>query len=296
MSGDVVFRQSALRGIFLMMLAVALFAMLDTVVKYLGQHYPVPGLVFARYGVHLLVMLILLAPRRGLGLLRTSRPGIQILRSLLLLGASFFFFTALQYLPLAEAAAIGFVTPFLVTAFSVPLLGEKVGIRRWSAVAAGFLGVLVIIRPGAEAFTVGAVFPLLMALCYSIYQILTRKISAHEDAIVSLFFTALVGTLVMSAVLPFAWVTPATAWHGALVVATGCLGAFGHFALIKALAHAPASVLAPFSYSQLLWVTLFGFLVFGDLPDGIAVLGMAIIIASGLYIASREAQARRQQG
>lgn len=293
MSGEAAFRQSPIRGILLMMLAVALFALLDTVVKYLGRHYPVPGLVFARYGVHLLVMLILLAPRRGLGLVRTSRPGIQIVRSLLLLGASFFFFTALKYLPLAEAAAIGFVTPFLVTAFSVPLLGEKVGIRRWSAVAAGFLGVLIIIRPGAEAFSIGAIFPLLMALCYSVYQILTRKISAHEDAIVSLFFTALVGTLVMSLVLPFAWVTPTTLWHGTLVVATGCLGAFGHFVLIKALAHAPASVLAPFSYSQLLWVTLFGYLVFGDLPDLIAVLGMAVIIASGLYIAWREARLRR---
>ena len=284
---------SPLRGILLMMLAVFLFASLDTTIKYLGRYYPVPGLVFARYAVHCLLMILVLAPSRGVQLLATRRPGIQIVRALLLLGSSFFFFVALQYLPLAEAASIGFITPLLITALSVPLLKEKVGPRRWAAVLTGFVGVLIIVRPGFTQVSIGVIFPLLMACCYSTYQILTRKIAGHEDPIVSLFYTALIGSLVMSVTLPFYWVHPTSWQHWGLLLLTGLFGGVGHFILIRALGMTPASVLAPFSYSQLIWVTTYGFLVFGDFPDGFAIFGMLLIVGSGLYIAYREAVLRR---
>lgn len=280
-------------GILLMIAAVFCFAVLDTIVKHLGRHYPIPGLVWARYATHLLFMLVLLAPRRGLrGLLRTQRLGIQIVRSLLLLGSSMFFFLALKYLPLAEASAIGFVTPLLVTAFSALLLGERVGPRRWTAVAVGFVGVLLIVRPGGLPLTFAVALPLCMSLCYSLYQIVTRRISGGEDPYVSLFYTAVVGTVVMAAALPFGWETPAL-HHVPLILATGFLGGLGHLLMIQALGRAPASALAPFTYSQLIWVTLLGFVVFGDFPDAVSVLGMCVIAGSGLYIAYREAQLRK---
>jgi drug/metabolite transporter (DMT)-like permease len=275
---------AGLRGIVLLMTAVLTFSLMDAIAKYLGRAYPVPILVWARYSVHLLIMLVAFAPRRGTRLAHTQRLGLQVLRALLLVACTLLFFTALRYMPLAEATAIGFISPLLVTAFSGPLLGERVTSRQWVAVTAGFLGVLIIIRPGGGLLTPAALLPMGTAACYSLYQILTRKLSSSENPLVTLFYTALVGTIVSSAALPFYWIAP-TWEHLVLMLLLGTGGGISHYVLIKAFERTAASVLAPFGYTQIVWVVLLGFFVFGDFPDAMGLVGIAVIIGCGLYCA-----------
>jgi drug/metabolite transporter (DMT)-like permease len=275
---------TVLKGIQLALFAVFVFALLDTLAKYLGKIYPVLGLVWARYTVHMLVMLAWLGPSMKLDLIRSRRPGLQVLRGLLLIGSTCFFFFALKFLPMAEASSIGFVSPLLVTVFSAVLLKEQISLRRWIAVGAGFVGVLIIIRPGGQVFTPAALLPICMAVCWSLYQIVTRTVSKSENPYATLFYTALVGSIVLSFALPFSWQTPSFV-HALMIAALGLAGGFAHFILIRALTKAPASMLAPFYYSQLVWIILFGYLVFGDFPDGWALVGMAVIVGSGLYVA-----------
>ena len=270
-----------LRGILLIMLAVFLFSSMDTLAKFLLRSYPLPPLIFARYAVHTLLMLMLLAPRMGLDLLRTRRPGLQVMRGLLLVGSTGLFYLALRYLPLAEAAAITFVAPVMVTALSGPMLKERVGPRQWAAVTLGFIGVLVIIRPGGGMLSYASVFPLITALLFALYQIMTRKLAGRENPFTTLFFTALVGTLAASLMLPFSWQTPSLTQAG-LMVAIGCLGGLGHFLLIRAVEIASPTALAPFIYTQLVWSTLLAFVAFGEFPDLVSLLGMLVIIAAGL--------------
>ncbi len=264
--------------------AVLCFSSIDTTGKYLSGFYPVPEVVWVRYSVHALLMIAFLAPRIGWGLIRTAQPGGQIVRAGLLLGSTLCNFSALAFLPLAEVKAISFVSPLLVTVFAVWLLREHVTLSRWAAVVVGFLGVLFIIRPGSHMLSWAAFLALGTALCYSLYQIMTRKFSEDEDPIVTLFFSAIVGCVVLSVVVPFMWVTPALA-HVPLFLYLGTAGMVGHFLLIKALELERASVLSPFGYTQLIWVTFFGYLVFGQWPDRHAFIGMAVIVGSGLYVA-----------
>jgi drug/metabolite transporter (DMT)-like permease len=265
------------------MLAVFLFSSMDTLAKYMlkRESYPLPPLIWARYTVHLLFMLALLAPRMGLDLLRTKRPGLQILRGTLLVASTACFFLSLTYLPLAEAAAITFVAPVLVTALSGPMLGEHVTRRQWAAVTLGFAGVLIIIRPGGGLLTFAAAFPLITALLFGFYQILTRKLAGREHPLTTLFFTALVGAVLTSLVLPFAWQTP-TPIQVVCMLGMGVLGGSGHFLLIRAVEVASPSALAPFIYTQLVWSTLLAFIAFGEFPDSISLLGMLVIIAAGM--------------
>lgn len=216
-----------LRGILLIMLAVFLFSSMDTLAKFMLRSYPLPPLIWARYAVHFGFMIALFAPRMGLGLVRTQRPLLQLLRGLALVASTGFFYLALTYLPLAEAAAISFVAPVLVASLSGPMLGERVTRRQWIAVTMGFLGVLVIIRPGGGLLSFAVVFPLMSAFVFALYQILTRKLAGRENAFTSLFYTALVGTVVTTAGLPFAWQTP-TMMQVGIMIAMGCLGGFGH--------------------------------------------------------------------
>jgi drug/metabolite transporter (DMT)-like permease len=197
------------------------------------------------------------------------------------------FIAAIAVLPLADAHAIIAVTPLLVTALSVPLLGERVGIRRWSAIAIAFVGMLVILRPGWGAIHPMALVVLLCALMFALYQVLTRMVGRDDGPAVTLFYTALLGAVGLSAIGPFFWTWPdARGW--ALFAMVAVLGASGHFLLIYALKLAEASALQPFSYSVLIWATIVGFTVFGDLPDLFTVLGALIIVASGLYAFYRE--------
>jgi drug/metabolite transporter (DMT)-like permease len=279
---------SALRGILLVIAAVGAFALMDTLAKYLARWYPMPGIVWARYAANLTILLVYLAVRGELGRLRTARPGLQLARGLLLAAATFLFFTSLTVLPLAEAAAIGFVMPLFLALLAVPMLRERLDVPRLIAVLAGLAGALLIVRPGAAVFTPYAILPVGMALCNALYQILTRKVAGLEHAYTSLVWGAIVGAALFSVALPFAWRMPAEPLHWVLLVLIGLLASVGHFVLIRAYDYASATGLAPYFYTQLVWVMLLGWLVFGDFPDGWALVGMAVIVASGLYVANRQ--------
>jgi len=261
---------------------------MDTIAKYLARSYPVSGVVWARYAANLLILLAFFAARGELKRLRTARPGLQIMRGLLLAGASLLYFTSLTVLPLAEAAAIGFVMPLFLAMLAVPMLGERMDGARLAAVLVGLAGALVIVRPGAAVFTPYALLPIGMALCNALYQILTRKVAGVEHPLTSLAWGAIVGAALLSFTLPFAWVTPANPWHWVLLAIIGLLASVGHFVLIKAYDYANATALAPFFYTQLVWVMLLGWLVFGDFPDGWSLLGMGIIVAAGIYLVGRQ--------
>jgi drug/metabolite transporter (DMT)-like permease len=272
------------RAVLFMMVMVFCFSVLETTAKYLSRVYPVPMLVWCRYATHLVFTLLLIAPRMGARMVKTDQPGGQVLRAALLMGSTACYFGALSFLPMAEVKAISFISPLLVTLFAVWLLQERVSRSRWFAVVAGFLGVLFIIRPGTGLLQWPALLPICSAFCYSQYQIMTRKFSETEHPLTTLFYTALVGCVLMSMAVPFYWKAPALQ-HVPLLVLLGAAAGFGHFMLIKALELENASFLSPLGYVQLLWVILFGFLVFGDLPDGWSLVGMVIIVASGLYVA-----------
>ncbi len=280
------------RGILWMLATMALFVALDTVAKYMSQSFPVLQIVWARYFFHILILGFMLAPRLP-RMLRTQRLGLQVVRSIFLLGATGFFFSAISFMPLASASAIMFVSPLLVTALSMPLLGEKVGPHRWASVVVGFIGAIVIIRPGSEAMDPAALLALGAACSYSLYQITTRRLAGVDAPLTTLAYSASVGALVSSLGVPLVWVTPGLAdWAG--LVMLGVLGGIGHFTLIKSFENAPAATVTPFGYTSLIWATLFGFAVFGDLPDSWTVVGALIIAASGLYIVHRERVRRRQ--
>ncbi|MHC5348523.1 DMT family transporter [Metapseudomonas furukawaii] len=270
-----------LRGILLVVLATFLFAGHDALSKYLGGLYPVIMVVWARYLVHTLLMAGIFLPRAGLRVLRSRRPGLQVLRALSLLSTSLLFTAGLQFIPLAEATAVNFLAPVLVTALSVPLLREKVSLVQWLAVVMGFIGVLVIVHPGGELFTPAILFPLGSALGFCFYQLLTRKLAAHDSPTTSNFFAGLCNTLVMSALVPFFWQLPN--WEGwLLLLALGAAGMTAHLLLTQAFRHAPPALLAPFGYCQIVFAGLLGFLVFSHTPEASTLAGIAIICLSGL--------------
>jgi len=283
-----------LRGILLMVAAVGTFVLMDTTAKYLSSSYPVPLIVWARYAANLVVLLAFLAATGQLARLRTTRPGLQLARGVLLVLATLLFFTSLSVLPLANANAIGFALPLFVAALAVPMLGERLEMPRLIAIFVGLAGALVIVRPGSDLFTPYALLPLGMAACNALYQILTRKVAGLEHPLTSLVWGAVVGAVVMSLAAPFVWTAPRAVWHGVLIVFIGVLASIGHFLLIKAYEHASATLLAPYTYSALVWAMLLGWLVFGDFPDGAALAGMGIIVASGLYLANRQRYAVRR--
>ncbi len=279
----------------LVFLAVGIFTVMDSTAKYLSRYYPVPAIVWARFVASLLILLGFLAVRGKLHLARTSRPGLQFARGLLLAGATVMFFSSLKVLPLAEASAIGFVMPLLLALLAVPMLGERMDGTRLAAIAVGFVGVLLVIRPGSAAFTPYALLPLGMAVCNALYQILTRRVAGVEPALTSLLWGTIVGAVLFSFSLPFYWVTPTNPWHWGLIGILGVLATVGHFTLIKAYDYASASGLAPFFYTQFVWILLVGWLVFGEFPDGWSLAGIGIIVASGLFVAGRHRLAVRRQ-
>lgn len=264
--------------------------------KYLTRELPPIEIAWIRFVVFVLIMLPAMAWRTGGdNILRTRRPDLQILRGLGLLASALFFIWGLRYLPIAEASATGFVAPIFVTGLSVLLLSEKVGIRRWLATAAGLVGVLIVIRPGTGAFHPAAIFPIASALGWAFALILTRQISGTDRPATTLAYSAIVGLAVLSALVPFVWVRPTIA-QILIGVAIGVTSTAGHWIVVVAYRYADASVLAPLTYSQLVWVTVLGFVMFSEFPDRWTLLGAAIIISSGLYIAHRERVRRRQAG
>ena len=281
-------RRLRLTGIALMCGAVASFGILDCMAKYLGGHIPTMQVVGVRYASAFLIALIFSNPINRPGLLRTKRPLLQVGRSALLLGSTIFNFTAFRYLQLDEALAILFSTPFLVAILAGPLLGEWVGWRRWTAIMVGFAGVLVVVRPGVGGMQWAALFSLGSAFCYAGYNITTRMLSRTESSETTLFYANMLGFIVMAPVLPFVWMPPPFWIDIVLMVVMGVFAAGGHFLLILAHRRAPASVLSPFIYTQIVWAVALGFLVFADMPNHWTVAGAAIVIASGLYLLYRE--------
>jgi RarD protein len=285
----------SLRGPLLIMMAVAMFVVMDTTSKYLSRFYPVPAIVWARYFFHVLLVVIALGPRLGWGLVRTRRLRVQLVRGLLLAGSTLFFVFAIKQMPLAETSSITFIAPVLVTLMGAFFLKEKVETARWLAVAGGFVGVLIIIRPGGGVFTWASMLPLCCAACFACYQILTRKVANLESPYTSIFYSGVVGSVIMSLTLPYFWIRPQSLYHGLLFVLVGIIGGLSHLVLIKAYDYAPASRLAPFSYTQLIWVTAMGYLVFGHFPDHWSLIGIAVIMASGIYIATHQRLSERLQ-
>ena len=274
------------RGIALIMAASVLFAAMDAISKYLTAFYPVGLILWVRFGTFTLLVALTLGPRLRLGLVKTTRPGVQILRGLLLPSASAFFVWSTRTLPIADASAITFVGPLLITMMAVVFLGERVGTPHWLAILAGFGGVLIIIRPGSSVFAWASLLPLATASCTAVYQVLTRRIAGQESVYTSVFYPGFVGALMFSLSLPWTWTPIATPTHLGLMVLGGVLSACSHLLLIKAYGCAPASRLAPFSYSQMIWATVAGYLVFGTFPDGGTLLGIGVLAASGLYLAT----------
>lgn len=272
------------RGIVLILAATFLFASHDALSKYLSGFYPVVMVVWARYVVHTLLMAGIFLPRTGLSVLRSKRPGLQLVRALCLLGTSLLFTTGIRYIPLAEATAVNFLAPLLVLALSVPLLGERVSKGQWAAVLVGFCGMLVIVHPGGELFTPAALFPFGAALCFGMYQILTRILSEHDSPTTSNFFAGLCNTVLVSLLVPFFWQVP-TFGHGLLMLALGACGMTAHLMLTQAYRHAAPALLAPFSYCQIVFAGLLGMLVFAHTPAPSALLGMLIVCIAGLAAA-----------
>ena len=267
-----------------MLLATCCFGCLDTLSKYLVAHYPAAALVWLRYVLQTLVMMAIFLPRMGRRLVRTSSLTLQLVRGLMLVVSSVVFVVALLHMQIAEVASIVFLAPIIVALAGGPLLGERVGARTWIALAGGFVGVLLIIRPGGGAFTWWALLPLACAFLFAGYQILTRKLAGRDDPITTLFFPGLIACFVVPPMFPGAFEVPTVPLHAAMLAAIGVLGAVGHFVLIRAHALAPATLLAPFGYTQLLVVLTLGWVVFDQLPDGIALLGIVLIAGSGLAL------------
>jgi drug/metabolite transporter (DMT)-like permease len=286
-------RAQRLNGIALMCAAVACFAMLDTTAKYLNLYMSTLQVVWARYTGAFLFPFIVSNPWTRPGLIRTTRPLLQILRSMLLLGSTMCNFAALRYLQLDEAIAIIFSTPCFVAALSGPMLGEWVRWRRWCAIAVGFVGVLVITRPGSSAFQPAALLSLAAALFYALYSIMTRILARTDSNETTLFYSNLVGALALLPILPLVWSTPSDPLVITLMVVSGGVGSLGHYLLIAAHRLAPAALLSPFIYSEIVLVIALGFLVFGQVPSRWTLFGSTIVVASGLYILHRERIVRR---
>lgn len=284
-------QNNPLKGILLMNLAMFLLAGMDGITKTLATDYAVPQILSVRFLIFCLFALAIARPKSLRTAFRSRHPILQIARSLIIVVEVGVFIVAFRYLPLADAHAISGIAPLLVTALAVPFLGEKVGIRRWTAIFVGFLGLLIIVRPGIGVFNPAALIPLAGAGLWAVYQILVRKVS-DDSAATSLLYMAVTGAVVMTALAPFFWRPPdTTGWL--LLFSLGVVGSLGHYILIKAFQAAPASTLQPFHYVVLIWATIVGYLVFGDLPDAWTILGAAVIAGSGLYAFYRE---RRQEG
>lgn len=276
-------------GILLMLGAGLCFAALDATSKHLTQTFSVPMLVWARYTVHFVLMVIFLAPSMRAKLIATQRPVALTARALMLVGTTGFAMAGISIMPLAESTAFLFVTPMIVVLLASWLLRESVSRGRWIAVVAGFAGALLIARPGGALSTQGIILMSLAAGCYSIYQVQTRQMSLTENTVTMLFYTALVGTVSMSLAAPLYWGGPMPdAWQALSIATLGIFGGTGHLLMTRAFRHAPASTLSPFLYAQLVWAMLLGWMFYDHLPDLISVAGMAVIAGSSLSIALSE--------
>jgi drug/metabolite transporter (DMT)-like permease len=285
-------RRQRLKGIALMCGAVAGFSCIDASAKFLNHHMDIVQIVWARYAFAFVFSLFISNPFARPALMRTSRPWLQIGRSALLVLSTALNVLALRYLQLDQTTSILFSTPFLVAALAGPMLGEWIGPRRWAAISVGFLGVIVVMRPGLGGIHPAATLTVIGTCLYALYIITTRILARTDSTETTLFYSNIVGVAAMTALLPFVWVTPKDPVVTVVMIVIGGFGALGHFLLIAAHRLAPAGILAPFMYSQIVSTVTLGYLVFGDVPNRWTLLGASIVIASGLYLLFRERKVR----
>lgn len=274
------------RAIIMMILGILSFTLMDASVKALAPRIGVLPTLWARYAGQMLFVLVLIAPRIR-SVVRTRYPKLQFLRSVLLMGATGFFFTSLSLIPLSDAAALMAVNPVLITLGAALFLGEALGLRRITGIVIAMIGALIIIRPGSAVFSPAALLPLAGAVCYSAYALLTRRVGPDEDVWTSLFYTGLVGTFLLSVLVPFAWVPP----DGTALLLMGLValfGTIGQLLIIRSFSTGEAAMLAPYSYVGLIFASLWGALLFNELPDFWTIIGALVIAGAGLYVWHRE--------
>lgn len=288
-------RRERLTGLALMGTALILFASLDASAKLLAREGVDPLLTtFMRYAVSVGLVSLVFNPLTTPGVMQTRRLPLQVLRSLLLFGSTAFNFLALRHLQLAETHSIQFAAPLAVALLAGPLLGEWSSRTRFVAIACGFVGVLVIVRPGIGAVKPAALFALGNMLCYALYVITTKRLAATDSSATTMVYSGLAGLALMVPLLPWIWTRPDSLLVWSLLVAVGLFGTLGHWLLVLAHARAPANLLAPLIYTQLIWSVLFGYVLFGDLPTGWTTLGAAIIVASELGLLAEDTARRRR--
>lgn len=285
-----------LKAVLLMCVTVSLFSCLDATAKYLGsvRDIPTPEIVWVRFLGQTLFMILVLGPRAVPGLFKTHRLGLQLVRSLLMAATTACNFLAVQYLRLDQTISIAFLAPLVVAALAGPLLGEYVGWRRALAIVAGFMGVLIVVRPGFVAFHPAFLAALVSMMAYALFMIVTRKLSGIDPPLVTLFYALPVGVVAGGFFAIPVWVWPTDPFEWLLLAATGALGGFGHYLLIHAYNLAPASSVSPFLYFQLLSMIALEYVVFGDMPDHWTLIGSSVVIASGIYLVHRERIANRE--
>ena len=270
-----------LYGVMLSLGAVLLFAGQDGIAKSLSLVYPALLVVWARFVVQTLLMTVAYAPSMGLSILRTRRWRVQLLRGLCMLAASLCFVGGLRYVPVGEATAVVYLSPLLVVTYSARVLRERIGLGQWAAAICGFVGVLMIVRPGSALFTPAVLFPIGASGALAAYQVLTRQVLEVDNPVASNFITSVICLAILSALVPLFWVTP-TLGACLLVAAQGAMAMTGHMLLTYAYRNTSVARLAPFTYAQIVFASLIGFLFFGHVPDQATLAGMGVIILSGL--------------
>ena len=305
-------RNPRLAGIACILGAVTLFTIQDTTIKWLSGDFPLHEIVFIRAAVATVIMLVVIHFEGGIRLLRTARPALHLARGLLIVVTNSCFFAAIVVMPLADAVAVFFVAPLLITALSTIFLGEKVGVRRWSAVVIGMAGVIVMLRPGGDSLQLILLLPMIAAVCYAVMQLITRRLGVTDRASVMAFYVHLTFVVVGAGMglvcgdgrfevadnpsLEFllrAWSVP-DAREVALLLIIGVLSAIGAYLMTQAYRTSEATVVAPFEYAALPFAMLWGLIVFGDVPDSQALLGMTLIVGSGLFVLYRETVLKRR--
>lgn len=282
-------------GIAMMLGSVFLFSMMNVLIKIGAERYPVPEVTFFRNAFALIPVAAAVTIQGGWGAgLRTDRPWGHVWRSIIGLSSMSLMFWSFHLMPLGDAVALNFSAPLFLTALSVPLLGEKVGIHRWSAVLVGFVGVLIIVQPSGEMLMhLGALVGLSAAFAQSFAMIAIRQLSKTEPPNTIVFYFTLITTILTGLAMPFVWVTPDNLWDFSILVGTGLLGGGAQLLLTRAYSLAPAAVVAPFNYASLLWAVLFGWMLWNEVPSVHMAVGASVVAASGLYILHRETRRRR---
>ncbi|MBR2814615.1 MAG: DMT family transporter [Reyranella sp.] len=273
-----------LLGVLFMCTACALFPIMNGLVKLLAATYQPQEIVWFRIVSHLVLIAAIFMPRMGFGLLRTHQIGTQFMSSVMMLLSTLFFFSAVKSIPVAEAISVTFVAPLAVVLLAWPMLGERITPFRLAAVVVGFSGVLIVIRPGSAVFQWASLLLLCSALCYAIYQILIRRLAGIDHPATSVFYSVLLGAILMSIWLPFVWKAPVSLADWLLLCSLGVFGALGHYCVAKAMTYASANFVAPFNYTQMIGSVIVGYLMFAEVPDFYTWLGTAVIIAGGLMV------------